>query len=290
MTAVATVFDESTRRAFATDSKVGLLATRAPGGQPHVTLITTLTARGERGLLWGQFTEGLSKRNVRADPRAGFLVMTLERRIWRGRARWTHAEQSGPEYESFNSRPMFRYNAYFGIHTVHHMELVEVDGPRPLPLGAMLAGGLRCLAARPLAGPGGRRVFNHWTRRHLAALTTVKFLAWLDGEGYPRLLPALPCRPLGAGRLLFAPTVCRRELEALAPGTRVALFALNLQTESVLLRGDFTGWRGRGPARVGVIDVDWVYNSMPPLAGQIYPPLELAPVEAAGENPARKRE
>ena len=79
-------------------------------------------------------------------------------------------------------------------------------------------------------------------------------------------------------------------LEALAPGTRVALFALNLQTESVLLRGDFAGWRGRGPARVGVIDVDWVYNSMPPLAGQIYPPLELAPAEAAGENPARKRE
>jgi hypothetical protein len=31
-------------------------------------------------------------------------------------------------------------------------------------------------------------------------------------------------------------------------------------------------------AKVGVVEIDWVYNPMPPVPGQVYPPVELLPV------------
>jgi len=271
------IIDQKTQDAFESDAKVGLLATMDPRGRPHLSLITSLSAKGSRGLVWGQFTEGRSKRYVRQNPRVGFLVMTLDRKLWRGKATWTRAEQSGEDYQRFNRRPMFRYNAYFGIHTVHHMDLVEISGPAKLPLLGMTAGALKTALTGPLLGSSGRAVLNSWTRRHLAALTTIKFFCWVGVDGYPAIVPCVPCRPAGRQRLAFSPSVFKPELRGLSEGTPVAVFGLNLQTESVLVRGPFAGWRGPPGARLGLIEVDWVYNSMPPTPGRIYPPVPLEP-------------
>jgi hypothetical protein len=43
----------------------------------------------------------------------------------------------------------------------------------------------------------------------------------------------------------------------------------------VLLRGKYLGIRRVGGIQVGVVQVDWVYNPMPPVPGQVYPPVEL---------------
>ena len=56
------------------------------------------------------------------------------------------------------------------------------------------------------------------------------------------------------------------------------MFGLTMDMEDVLVRGDFAGFaRSRG-VRVGRVEVDFVYNSMPPVPGRIYPPVELEPV------------
>jgi hypothetical protein len=269
--------DQKTQEAFESDAKVGLLATQDPQGRPHLSLITSLSAKGSRGLVWGQFTEGRCKRYVRENPRVGFLVMTLDRKLWRGKARWTRSEQSGEDYQRFNRRPMFRYNAYFGIHTVHHMDLLEISGPMGAPLLGMTAGALKTALLRPMIRGSDRPVLNPWTRRHLSALTTIKFFCWVDSDGHPKIIPCVPCRPAGQQQLLFSPSVFKPELRELPEGTPVAVFGLNLQTESVLVRGPFVGWRGPPGARLGLIEVDWVYNSMPPTPGRIYPPVPLEP-------------
>ena len=51
---------------------------------------------------------------------------------------------------------------------------------------------------------------------------------------------------------------------------RVAVFGANLKFESVLMKGRFSGWKG-GMASV---EIDRVYNSMPPKHGSL---KELAP-------------
>ena len=54
--------------------------------------------------------------------------MSREKELWRGKARWTGEASSGDDYEMYNRKPMFRYNSYFGIHTVHYLDLVEFSG------------------------------------------------------------------------------------------------------------------------------------------------------------------
>ncbi len=267
--------------AFAPDSKVGLVATVDEGGLPHVSLITTLAAKDPTHLVFGQFCEGMSKTNVEREPRVGFLVLTLQKALWRGKARWTGSAREGADYEAYNQRPMFRYNSYFGIHTVHYLDLVEVSERQKLPLPQMIAG-------YGIAAPGkllrrtreDERALKPWAQGLIDKLDTVKFIAFVGDDGYPVIVPAVPAMTAGSRRLVFSPTVYRRELGRITRGESVALFAMNMQMESVLVRGSFTGYLGAGLARLGTIDIDWVYNSMPPQQGQIYPQPPLEPVRA----------
>jgi len=47
--------------------------------------------------------------------------------------------------------------------------------------------------------------------------------------------------------------------------------------QSVLVRGTFQGFDRFRTIMLGVIDLEWVYNSMPPCHGQIYPEVEIKP-------------
>ena len=42
---------------------------------------------------------------------------------------------------------------------------------------------------------------------------------------------------------------------------------------------DFTGYRRYAGIEAGAIEIDWVYNSMPPKPGPIYPVKTLTPIE-----------
>lgn len=276
-----TGFSAADMELFHDDAKVGLLATVSPEGLPHLSLITTLQARAATRFTWGQFTEGRSKDHVRAEPRVGWLIMTPDRKLWRGRARWTGAETSGEEYEAYNRKPMFRYNSYFGIHTVHHMDLVS-GGPREaLPLAGIAAGtALVAAARRLLRGTEGDPALRPWARDLLCRVNTFKFLSWVDAEGYPTLVPLVPCAAVGSRRLVFAPTVFHGELGSLTEGADVAVFCMNMDAQSVLMRGRFEGYGRRVGARTGTLALDWVYNSMPPQPGQIYPAVPLEPVRS----------
>ena len=267
-------------QAFEPEAKIGILATVTPEGAPHVTLITSLRAKSPTELMFGQFCEGRSKGNLRSNPRVAFAVMSAQREVWRGTARWTRSAQEGEDYVAYNRLPMFRYNAYFGIHTVHYMDLVDLVGPTRLSLPATVAGSV--VAA--LRGKARRRsmptatVFNPWTRAHLAQLDTMKFLAFVADDGFPRLLPIVPAAPVEDGRVVLVGAGMADELQSIGADAPVALFALNLKMQSVLLRGKYSGFRRVTGLPVASIHVDWVYNSMPPLPGQVYPPQSLTAV------------
>jgi len=258
--------------AFEESAKIGLLATVDPQGLPHVSLITSIQAKRPDQLMFGQFSEGRSKRNVRGNPHVGFVVMTRDKALWRGKARWTGAATSGDDYEMYNRKPMFRYNSYFGIHTVHYLDLVELSGKQSLSAAGIVVGSLvTALARRVFALRSSEKILTPWAERHVTKLGTLKFLSYVGGDGYPVIVPVVPCQAAGTERLVFAPTVHRAELDAIPAGATVAVFALSLQMESVLVRGRFTGYRRCAGPRAGGIDIDFVYNSMPPMQGPIYP-------------------
>ena len=275
LTAFSPADIESTQPAM----KIGLLATITPEGLPHVTLISSLMACAPDQLAFGQFTEGLSKKHILNNPRTGFLIMSLDKNLWRGKATFSHSTREGKEYEYYNNVPMFRYNAYFGVHTVYYLDLVSQTGKSALPMNRIIYAAIQTMLARTLGSkPGVKDVLNPWTRAFLDKIDNLKFLAYVGSDGYPVIIPAIQVQSLDNQHVLFSTAVYTGELEAIPAGAHLAVFSMALTMEDVLLRGKFQGIRRLGGFKTGVVDIDWVYNPMPPVPGQVYPPVELQPV------------
>jgi hypothetical protein len=273
--------DEAAVAASEQDAKIALLGTVGPDDLPHLTLITSIQARGPRELMFGQFTEGSSKKHVKENPRTGFLIMSASREIWRGKARSRHEAKAGSDYELYNHKPMFRYNAYFGIHTVHYLDIVDLAEKRRVSMFPLLAGAAATAIVKQVGASSDSnddRVLTPWSRTHLSKTKTLKFFAWIGEDGYPEITPPVACRAMNDRQLVFSAAGNRSELDPLNEGRSVAVYGLNLEMESVLVRGTFAGYRNYGGVRAGVVDIDWVYNSMPPKQGRIYPPQPLEPV------------
>jgi hypothetical protein len=231
-------------------------------------------------LAFGQFTEGFSKQHILNNPKTGFLIMSLDKNLWRGKATFTHATKEGPEYDYYNNVPMFRYNAYFGVHTVYYLDLLSHTGKAPLPMNQIIFAAVKTMLARTLnLKPGDQEVLNPWTRAFLNKLDNLKFISWVGADGYPLIIPAIQTQCLDKQHILYSTSVYSDELTAIPAGAEVAVFSMALTMEDVLLRGKYLGLRRQAGIKAGVVQVDWVYNPMPPVPGQIYPPVKLQAVE-----------
>jgi hypothetical protein len=274
-----TAFDQKDLKAFEPEAKVGLLATINPEGLPHITLITSIQAKTPTQLIWGQFSEGLSKQHVKKNPDTGFLILTMDKQIWRGKARWTHEEKQGDDYEMFNNKPMFRYNAYFGIHTVHYMDLVETYGRESIPTGNIIRASLITKLAKAKAKTAIKdRILKPWAQGLFNRLNALKFISYVGDDNFPMIIPLIPCQSSDSRRLVFSPLAYKEELTCIQSKKKVAVFGLTMQMEDILIRGTFLGFDRYRGILLGSIDIEWVYNSMPPKHGQIYPIEEIRPV------------
>jgi len=254
------------------DAKVGLLATVGPDRLPHVTLITSLAAKGPRQLMFGQFSEGRSKTYVRSHPEVGFLALDEKRRWLRGKAVWQNAVRQGEDFEAYNRKPMFRYNAYFGIHTVHYLDIVEVEeggelGVPSLVRGTLLARGMRLAAVSRNETPA----LTPWALKLVSRPSTLKFVSYIETDGHPRIIPGVAVCTAGSGRIVLATPSLDPATSEMPEEADVAVFALDAALHSVLLRGRTVGRRTLGGSSLSALDVDWVYNSMPPVHGQVFP-------------------
>jgi hypothetical protein len=269
-------FSQADLKSFEPDLKIGLLATLNEDGLPHITLITTITATSPQKIIWGQFTEGLSKNNIKKNPKAGFLIMTLDRNMWRGKAFLTDTANKGPEFEKLNNTPMFRYNAYFGIHTVYYMDLIEHLGKEPLPMNGIVQAAVKTMVAKTLAGKGsGKEVLTNLTHKLIDKIDNLKFIAYVDKDGYPILIPVIQAQTAGNDRIIFSSSVFNQDLKGIPSNVPVALFCMSFEMQTVLVRGIYKGIRNIGAFECGEIEVNWVYNPMPPKPQQVYPPIKL---------------
>jgi hypothetical protein len=276
---ILTSFSQQDIQALEPTMKVGILATVNDEGLPHLTLISSLRANTPGQIIWGQFTEGLSKGFIRKRPQTGWLVMTLDRQLWRGKARFTHTARGGPEFEWYNNTPMFRYNAYFGIHTVYYLDLVEHTGRQPLPMGRVVPAAVQTMIARTLSRKhSSAEVLNPWTQALMNKLDNLKFLAYLEADGYPVVIPVIQAQVADPEHVLFSVAAFGEDLGSIPKGAIVAILGMSLEMEDVLMRGEFEGIRRFGGVRCGCVRVSWVYNPMPPKPQQIYPPVALEPV------------
>ena len=257
--------------------KVGILGTVTPEGLPHLTLLSTLQPCSADTVVWGQFTEGNSKKYILENPKTGFLIMSLGKELWRGRAIYREKRKDGAEFDNYNNMKMFRYNAYFGIHTVYYMDVVELYGRQALPMGSVVISAVKTMIAHTIGKKDKEaQALNVWGQSLLNKVDNLKFLGYIDKDGFPQILPVVQLQALDAGHLIFALGAYGKEIKTIPQGVKVAMLGMSFDMEDVLTRGTYVGIQRVGGVNCGVLEVDWVYNPMPPIAGQIFPALNLS--------------
>jgi hypothetical protein len=259
---------------FQADSKIGLIAMINDEGYPHITMISTLTAKDENSILFGQFCEGLSKQNIKKHNKTAFLVMSPEREFWRGRAVWKGVANTGPEFEMLNDKPLFRYNTYFGIGLVYYLDLKEISEKSTLNMGAIISGAILTRLKKHAVKGHENGALNNISFRLIEGLSTLKFIATQDDEGFCNIIPIVQAAPSSNGRIAFVTEPYGSELKKIREGSKAAIFAMNLDLVSVLTQGVYRGIE-KG---LGVFDIDKVYNPLAPLPGYIYPKEEIKKV------------
>lgn len=273
-------FETTDIEAFRPAMKIGLLASITDEGLPYITLFASLMASGTQQICLGKFVEGNSFDYFQNNPKIGWMIMSLHKELWRGKATYTHNLKSGKEFDFYNNVPMFRYNAYFGIHTVYYFDLLNQSGKSNLPMNKIIFAAIKTLLSRIFFKKNTLApVMNSWTCNLFNKIDNLKFLSYIGKDGYPVIIPVIQAQAADSETLVFALGPYKNELLAIPEGVPMAVFGMCLDMTDVLVRGKYLGLHQIGLNKCGVLKIDYVYNPMPPVPGQVYPPIKIEAVE-----------
>ncbi len=253
---------------FAKSLKVGLVATVDERDYPHVTVLSTLMGKGEKTMVFGKFIEGLSKEFIQERPDAGFLIMNPEKEFWYGKMRYKDLKKEGEEYIFYNNQPLYRYNTYFGINTVYYSDLVEISDKETLPMGQIIKSSLAVLLMkRKYRGEQNIPAMKAWARKFTAKLDTLMFLSYIGKDNFPEIVPVIQAQSVSDSRIVWKNEPFKDRQSSLKKGDRIAILGFAMSMETVLLKGIFSGFDDKG---YGYMDIDRVYNCMPPVHSYVY--------------------
>jgi hypothetical protein len=274
-------FEAACGEKFAGDSKIGLLCSIAPDGYPHIALISSISVKDSKTLMWGQFSRGLSKTYLADNPKTGFLVVSPDQYWWTGKALHMGSAVKGEDYEFFNNKPLFRYNAYCGFGAVHYEQIIDVSVGEKLPLLKIALGFFASKAVKAAAPQNPEPKMPPYGMKLASSLACLKFAAFVDADGFPRLFPVMQGRTAGGGEdmarnaMVFSAAPYAALLRQIPAGAKAAVFLANLSLESLLLQGRWFNTERDGRLKGSAFEIDKVYNSMLPVGGYIYPPKTL---------------
>ncbi len=265
-------FDEKTMKETSVDNKIGLLSLMEPGGYPHVTFLSSLQANSPQEITWGQFCAGTSKQLVREKTKTGFLVLGLTKDIYRGTADYSDAVTTGDVMDLYNNKPIFRYNSYFGFSKVHKMRLRSLYETEHVDMLKIVAGAVKSKIAAAACKKSKNHALSPISLGLASAIDGLKFIAYENTEGYPVIIPVIQATAAGLDRMVFSLIEpYKKELLQIPTGAKVALFCASMKMELVLIQGKFDGIKKRGGIQSGMIEIERVYNPMPPQPAVIYP-------------------
>lgn len=77
-------------------------------------------------------------------------------------------------------------------------------------------------------------ILKEWRKHLFNKLNSMKFLAYIDDDGYPKIIPLFQYQAKNSSQLIFLLT---DEIAKITEGKKVAIFCINFSTESVLAKG-----------------------------------------------------
>ena len=262
------------------DIMLKLISTVDERGWPHITMISSNRIISENQLVWGAFTEGLSKKYVKSNPKQGILYMTAEMpfKFVQVKADFNHTTSEGEALEHFNKSDLMRYFTYVRVHTAYYNTLVKTTSIRDLPLIGIIMGILKDLIGKGAAKTKlDEKRLNVIGYNLFKAPIAVRAISYIDTDGYPVIVPCIQLQAADHNRLVFPPSVLKEDLMKIPPNSKVAVFGMNFDFANQLVKGSYLGFKKFRGIKFGVIEIEEIYNSAPPIVGKIYPEIETLP-------------
>ncbi|MHA1257044.1 MAG: hypothetical protein ACTSPS_15750 [Promethearchaeota archaeon] len=253
---------------------VKLISTIDPRNWPHITLISSNRVISEEKIVWGEFTKGLSKEYVKKNPKQGLFYMTAETpfKFIQVKADFSHTETEGEDMETFNKSDFMRYFTYVTIYKVYYNNIVAATPIRELPFGG-ISRKITKEIIKSAKTELDEKKLNVIGYKLFTNPIGIRALSYIDpSDGYPIIIPHLQLQAVDHNRLYFPLTALKEELSEIPVNSKVAVFAANFDMASQVVKGTFTGIHEAGEIEYGLIDIDEIYNSSPPITGVIYPP------------------
>ncbi len=261
---------EQVRDLFAEEMAAKFLATVDPEGKPNVALIVTLQpppdGRKDR-LIFGEFLMWKSKEYLEGNPRVAAAVVDTKLRMATLTGDFVGFEKTGPYKEALDASSLMRYNAYSGMRSAGVIDVREVSSARG---AAMIAVPIDFMKARMhrAAGANGGVAVPGMVKEKFVRLTSVKALAAMGDDGYPRIYPVMAAAAAGESAFVLQLAKYNRELARVKTPCPAALCVLTFDVKSYKVKGELAPL-GRNAL---LFKVREVYNAMPPLAGDLIAP------------------
>jgi hypothetical protein len=261
------------------DIMVKLVSTIDSRGWPHLTIITSNRAKSKDQIVWGQFFAGTSKEYVQENPKQGIFYMTAEApfRFIQVKADYTHTKSEGEDLEYFNRSAFFRYFTYINVYKVFYNNVVAVTPIRDLPPGAIPRKIVKAIIKEAKTNLEEKRL-NVIGYKLFTNKIGVRAIAYIDpSDGYPIIIPHLQLNAVDHNRLYFPLTSLKEDFLKIPSNSKVAVIGANFDMASQVVKGTFTGIQSVENVEYGLIDIEEIYNSSPPIVGKIYPEIEIRP-------------
>jgi hypothetical protein len=262
------------------DIMLKLISTIDERGWPHITMISSNRVISKNQLVWGAFTEGLSKKYVKSNPKQGILYMTAEMpfKFVQVKADFDHITSEGEDLEHFNESDLMRYFTYVRVHTAYYNKLIKTTSIRDLPLFGIVMGILKNMIGKGAAKTKlDEQRLNVIGYNLFKAPIAVRAISYIDTDGYPVIIPCIQLQAADHNRLVFPPSVLKDDLIKIPSNSKVAVFGMNFDFANQLVKGTYLGFKKFRGIKFGVIEIEEIYNSAPPIVGKIYPEIETIP-------------
>ena len=258
---------------------VKLVSTIDSRGWPHLTIITSNRAKSRDQIVWGQFFAGTSKENVQKNPKQGIFYMTAESpfKFIQVKADFTHTKTEGEDLEYFNQSDFFRYFTYINVYKIFYNNVIAVTPIRDLPPGSIPRKIIKAIEKEAKTNLEEKMLdvigYKLFTNK-----IGVRAIAYIDpSDGYPIIIPHLQLNAVDHNRLYFPLTALKEDFLQIPVNSKVAVIGANFDMASQVVKGTFTGIQKFEEIEYGLIDIEEIYNSSPPIVGKIYPKIESVP-------------
>ncbi|MFX1301748.1 MAG: hypothetical protein ACFE9X_00155 [Promethearchaeota archaeon] len=261
------------------DIMVKLISTIDSRGLPHITMITSNRAISNDQIVWGQFFAGTSKENVQINPKQGIFYMNAEPpfKFLQVKADFIHTKTEGEDLEYFNQTELMRYFTVVNVYKVFYNKVIAVTPIRDLPPGGVPKKIIKAILKEAKTNLEEKRL-NVIGYKLFTDKIGVRAISYIDpSDGYPVIIPHLQLNAVDHNRLYFPLTALKEDFLKIPVNSKVAVIGANFDMASQVVKGTFTGIQKLENIEYGLIDIEEIYNSSPPITGKIYPEIETRP-------------